>query len=208
MRFSLLPRETKFFDMFDEAAALISRASETFLAMLSQWDKPAEHAAELRQFEHDCDRVVGRIIESLDRTFITPFDREDIHSLATTLDDVMDNMEEASHRFHSLRIDRPTEPAIAMGRIVRQCCEHQKQAVTLIRDLDNAEQIRHHIDEIDRLEKEADRIYRDSDAALFAQPPDILLLIKWRELYGWLEETVDACQHASLVVSEILVKGS
>jgi predicted phosphate transport protein (TIGR00153 family) len=208
MRFRLIPRETKFFDMFDEATGLITQASEKFLAMISQWDKLAERAAELRQLEHDCDRVVARIIESLDRTFITPFDREDIHKLATTLDDVMDNMEETSHRLHSFQIDRPTEPAVALGRIIHQCCGHLQQAVALIRDLGNADRIRQHIGEIDRLETEADAIYRDSDAALFAQPPEILLLIKWREVYGWLEETVDACKDASLIVSEILVKGS
>ncbi len=208
MRFRFIPRETKFFDMFDELTGLIARASVQFQEMITRWDKLPDRAAELRRYEHDCDRAVGQIIESLDRTFITPIDREDIHTLATTLDDVIDNLEETSHRLNSFHIDRPTEPAIALARIIQQCCENLQQAVTLLRDLGNAEQIHEHVREIGRLESEADSIYRDSESALFAQPPEILLLIKWRELHAWLEETVDSCKAASLIVSEIVIKGS
>lgn len=208
MRFSLIPRETKFFDFFDELTAVMTTAAEKFLAMLTAWDNLSERAAEARQAEHACDRIVATIIESLDRTFITPIDREDIHSLATLLDDVMDNMEETAFRLASFRIDKSTPAAIAMGEIIRQCCDHLAKAVHLCRNLGNAEQIHFHVREISRLENDADRIYRDSDSALFADPEEILLLIKWREVYSWLEETVDACKDTALIVSEIVIKGS
>jgi uncharacterized protein len=208
MRFSLIPRETKFFEMFEEAAAIIARASEKFLALVTHWDSLAERSAELRQDEHACDRVVGRIIEALDRTFITPFDREDVHHLATALDDVMDNLEETAHRLEAFRLDKPTPAALSLAEIIRSCCEHLEQAVHLCRDLGNAAQVQAHLREVGRLENEADRIYRDTERALFAQPPEILLLIKRHELYGWLEETVDACKDVSLVISEIVIKGS
>lgn len=208
MRFSLIPREMKFFDMFDEAAVILVRASEKFAQMVSQFDRLAERSYELRQEEHACDDVVGRIIKALDRSFITPFDREDIHTLAGRLDDVLDNMEETSHRLEVFRIEKPTSEAMVLARIIQDCCTHLAGAIRLCRTMNNVDQIQGHLREIGRLENEADRIYRDADSDLFANPPDILLLIKWRELYGWLEETVDACKDVAQTISEIVIKGS
>jgi uncharacterized protein Yka (UPF0111/DUF47 family) len=175
MRFSLIPRELKFFDMFDQAAVIITRAATKFLEMVTKFDRLAERSNELKEEEHAGDEVIGRIIKALDRSFITPFDREDIHTLASSLDDVLDNME---------------------------------QAIRLCRTMKQPEEIQKHLREIGRLENEADKIYRDSESALFANPPDIMLLIKWRELYSWLEETVDACKDVAQVISEIVIKGS
>lgn len=208
MRFSLIPREMKFFDMFDEVAAILTRAAEKFAQMVAQFDRLAERSYELRQEEHACDDVVGRIIKALDRSFVTPFDREDIHTLATRLDDVLDNMEETAHRFEVFRIEKPTAEAIVLARIVQDCCNNLAGALRLCRTMNQVDQIQAHLREIGRLENEADRIYRDADSDLFANPPDILILIKWRELYGWLEETVDACKDVAQIISEIVIKGS
>lgn len=208
MRFSLLPREAKFHDMFDEVAALLTRAAEKFLHMVTNFERLREHSEEMRRAEHECDQLVKRIIEELDQSFITPFDREDIHTLATSLDDVMDNMEETAFRFDSFRIESPTPQAVDMARIVHQCCGHLAQAIRLTRSMKDIEGIQTCLREIGRLENEADSIYRNSDSDLFADPPDILLLIKWRELYGWLEETVDACKDVAMIISEIVIKGS
>ena len=208
MRFSLIPREEKFFDMFDEASAVLNRAAEKFLAMVTQFDRLRERSADIKDEEHACDRLVERIIQALDRTFITPLDREDIHTLATRLDDILDNMEETAHRFVTFRIDKPTPAAEAMARIIHECCKHVTDALALCRTMKDVEAIQGHIREVSRLENEADDIYRESDGALFANPPDILLLIKWRELYGWLEDTVDACRHLAVVISEVVINGS
>jgi predicted phosphate transport protein (TIGR00153 family) len=208
MRFSLIPREEKFYDMFEEAASIITRASSKFLDMVTAFDRLAARSKEIKVEEHACDEVIGRIIQALDRSFITPFDREDIHTLATSLDDILDNMEETAHRFAVFRIDRPTPETVSMARIVQECCIHIEHAVRFCRDIKHPDAVQNHIREITRLENEADTIYRDSDSALFANPPDILLLIKWRELYGWLEETVDACKNAAMVISEIVIKGT
>jgi len=208
MRFTFLPREEKFFDLFDEAAVIISRASGKFLDMVSSFDRLAARGNELRMEEHACDDVIGRIIKALDRSFITPFDREDIHMLAAKLDDIMDNMEETAHRFEVVRIEKPPPQAVDLARIIQECCLHMEHAVRACRTLKHPKAIQDHIKEISRLENEADSIYRDADSALFANPPDVLMLIKLRELYSWLEETVDACKDASMVISEIVVKGS
>ena len=208
MRFSLIPREMKFFDMFDEVAVILTRASEKFLEMVTQSDRLPERSYELRQEEHACDDVVGRILKALDRSFITPFDREDIHTLATSLDDVLDNIEETAHRFEVFRIDKPTSEMIVLARVIKDSCTHVAAAIRLLRNMKNVDEIQVHPREIGRLENEGDRIYRDSDGDLFANPPDILLLIKLRELYSWLEESIDACKDVSQIVAEIVIKVS
>jgi uncharacterized protein len=208
MGFSLIPREEKFFDMFDEIAAILSRAAGKFLTLATEFDRLEARSNELQFEEEAADRVVERIIKSLDVTFITPFDREDVHALATSLDDIIDNMEETAHRFVVFRVEKLTPEVVELTRITQSCCLHLERALRLLRNLKNAEEIQGHLREIGQLENEADNIYRHTDQVLFANPPDILTLIKLRELYGWLEETVDACKDVALVISEIVIKGS
>jgi uncharacterized protein len=209
MRFSLIPRELKFFDMFDEAASTLTRAANKFLDMLTFFDNLHARSEELKREETACDTLVEHIIKALDRSFITPFDREDIHTLATKLDDIMDNMEETAHRFEVFRIDRPTAVSVSLARIIRDCCVHLEQAIRGCRNMKKPDEIQNNLREIGRLENDADKLYRDTDSALFANgATDILMLIKWRELYGWLEETVDACKDVAQVISEIVIKGT
>ncbi len=230
MRFSLIPREMKFFDMFDEFVATLTQASKKFHEMVSVFDKLDVRSQEMKRQEEACDSCVETIIVALDRTFITPFDREDIHTLATNLDDIMDNMEKTSYRLAAFRIDKPTPEAVEFARIIKECCIRVETAVRLLRDLGNSEKIHVLLREIGQLENDADKVYRMADAGLFANlltngqacqaaevptprlapitPEDILALIKWRELYEWLEETVDACKHVANVISEIVIKGT
>jgi uncharacterized protein len=220
MRFSLIPRETKFFDMFDEFAATITQAATRFYETLTVFDRLDIRSKELKGDEDACDGCVEQIIKALDRTFITPFDREDIHTLATRIDDIMDNMEKTAYRLDIFRIEKPTTEAIELARIVKECCIRLETAIRLLRDLRNSEKIHSLAREIGQLENDADRVYRKADAALFAdivlangngEPVtsiDILALIKWREIYQWLEETVDACKHVSNVITEIVIKGT
>ena len=119
MRFSLIPREMRFYDMLDEATAIVSRAAGKFLDMVTKFDNLAERARDLKSEEVQCDAVVEKIIKSLNVSFITPFDREDIHTLATSLDDVLDNLEETAHRFAVFRIDKPTPEVVTLARFRR-----------------------------------------------------------------------------------------
>lgn len=210
MRFSLIPREMKFFDMFDENAATLTRAAGKLLEMLTEFDNLPSRGLDIKQEEENGDALVEKILQALDRTFITPFDREDIHNLATTLDDVLDNLEETAHRFEVFRIERPTRAAIQLASIIKECCQHLEVAIRNLRNMRKPEEIQRHILLISQLENEADRLYREVDAALFddASPNEVLKLIKWRELYAWLEETVDACKEVVHVISEIVIKGT
>ena len=204
----LMPREEKFFDLFDQAAEILVRASQEFVDMVSVFDRLPERAEQLKKQEHACDLVVEHIFKALDRSFVTPMDREDIHALATSLDDVLDNMEETAHRLLAFRIERPTKEQVEMAGIVHECCLHIATALRLCRTMKDPDRMEISLREIGRLENDADRIYRDTDARLFSQPPDILTLIKMRELYGWLEETVDACREVAQVISGIILKGA
>src|SRR5450631_783085 len=168
MRFSLIPRELKFFDMFDEFAARLTLAAKKFHEMVTVFDKLEIRSHELKREEDACDACVEKIIKALDRTFITPFDREDIHTLATSLDDIMDNMEKTSYRLEVFRIDKPTPEAVELARIIKECCLRVEQAVRLLRDLRNSEKIHVLVREIGQLENDADKVYRKADAALFA----------------------------------------
>jgi uncharacterized protein len=231
MRFSLIPREAKFFDMFDEFASKLTRAAKKFHEMLTAFDKLEIRSQELKRDEEACDASAANIITALDRTFITPFDREDIHTLATALDDIMDNMEKTSYRLQAFRIEKPTSESIEMAKIIVACCIRVETAINLLRDMRNSEKIHALIRELGQLENDADRVYRRADADLFATlvmtngdavhapgysehphrpitPIDILMLIKWREIYDWLEETVDACKAVANVISEIVIKGT
>jgi uncharacterized protein Yka (UPF0111/DUF47 family) len=230
MRFSLIPREMKFFDMFDEFVATLTQASEKFHEMVTAFDKLDARGQEMKRHEEACDACVATVIVALDRTFITPFDREDIHTLATSLDDIMDFMEKTSYRLVAFRIEKPTPEAVELARIIKECCLRVETAVRLLRDLSNSEKIHLLVREIGQLENDADKVYRKADAALYANlltngqafaiseqpmrraapitPEDILALIKWRELYDWLEETVDACKQVANVISEIVIKGT
>ena len=168
MRFSLIPRELKFFDMFDEMAARLTLAAGKFLEMVTVFDNLESRSRDMKCDEDACDACVEKIIKSLDRTFITPFDREDIHTLATKLDDIMDNMEKTSYRLEVFRIEKPTAEAVELARIIKECCLRVEQAVRLLRDLRNSEQIHALVREIGQLENDADRVYRKADAGLFA----------------------------------------
>src|SRR5437867_1510798 len=159
MRFSLIPREEKFYDMFEEAAGIITRAAGKFLDMISAFDRLSARSNEIKFEEHACDEVIGRIIKALDTSFITPFDREDIHTLATSLDDILDNMEETAHRFVVFRIDRPTPETISLAQIIQECCIHIEHAVRHCRNIRHPEAVHNHLREITRLENEADKIY-------------------------------------------------
>ena len=208
MRFSLIPREHKFFDQFDDVTNIIVTAAKTFAELVEHFDFRERRMNELRELEHKCDMAVERILKSLGRTFITPFDREDIHTLATSLDDVLDNMEEAAFRLTAFRIDKPTPEALKMAFIIQQACLHVQRAAQLCRGQLGSEEISQELREISRLENDADDVYRTVEAEMFANPPEIMTFIKQRELYTWLENTVDACRDVAHVINEIVVKGS
>lgn len=208
MAFTLIPRELKFFDLFDQAAEVVDRISERFLKLVTEFDRLAERGYEIREDEHACEDVLRRTREAAEQSFVTPFDRENIHALIQSVNDLVDAVEESAARFEVFRIERPTSESVVLTRILHDCCHHVAEGLRLCRDWKNVDSIRNHAAEVVRLEGEVDRIHRDCDAALFAKPPEILELIKWRDLYGSLQDAVNACRRVAQALSEIVVKGA
>ena len=208
MPLAWIPRDQKFFDMFDEVGDIIVRAASLFADLVEQFDHLERRSSDLKHLEHECDLVVERILVALGRTFLTPLDREDIHALATSLDTVLDHMEETAYRLVSFRIERPTVEAIKLAIIVQRSCEHVQRAVQLCRRGIRSEEMGEVLREISRLENEADEIFRNTEADLFEDPPEIMTFIKWKELYERFEGTVDACRDVAHVINEIVVKGT
>lgn len=208
MRFSLIPREQKFFDQFNEVTKIIVTAAQTFAELVDLFDHRERRMNEISELENKCDIAVEGILTSLGRTFITPFDREDIHALATSLDDVLDNLEEAAFRLTAFGIEKPTPEAVKMALIIQESCNHVQRAVSMLRKHISSDKMAIELREISRLENVADEVYRNVEADLFATPPEIMTFIKQREVYAWLENTVDACRDVAHVINEIVVKAS
>lgn len=205
---NLIPREEKFHDLFDEATAILSRASGKFLDLVIRLDRLESRCNDLKAEEHAGDEIVERIIKALDRSFVTPFDREDIHNLATRIDDVLDHMEEAAHRFMIFRVDHATPQAVELAEILQKSCLEIEHAVRECRHMKHPKVIQDHIKNIIRLENRGDQLYREAARDLYTDPKDLLLLSKWRELYDRLEKSIDSCKEVGHIVSEIVIKGS
>lgn len=208
MGFSLIPRELKFFDLFDQTSDILRRTAEKFFALVSEFDRIDEREYEIRQEQNACNEIAQRTIAAVDESFITPFDRENIHSLAHSINDLVDAIEESAGRFVVFAIVRSTDQAVLLARMLRDCCGHVADALRLCREWKNASLVMGHVREVHRLEEEVDRTCRNCDRALFAAPPDPIELIKWRELYGSIKDAVNATRRVGQCLSEIMVKGS
>ena len=201
--FRWIPREEKFFEMFEAAARNIHRGAELLVEMMEDYHDPEKQADAILQVEHQGDTITHDIIHKLNQTFITPIDREDIYSLASALDDVLDLIEAVSDRMLMYRVQEPTEVAKQLAVVIRKSTSEIVKGVTL---LGKAGDVSPHCIEINRLENEADRLSRDAVAGLFHQEQDPITILKWKELYEHLEEATDRCEDVANVLEAITLK--
>lgn len=203
MAFRLIPREERFFDDFVALAEQIQRGAGLLLEMLAPdqplWDK----ADEIKEVEHKCDFLTHQVIQRLHRTFVTPLDREDIHSLARSLDDVMDAIDASAAiiRLYHIKIVRPD--ARELGRIIFASTE---QVVKAMKALERRTGVAEPAVEINRLENEADRAHQNAVRALFEEERDPVVIIKWKEILDFLEDATDRCEDVANVLEGVVVK--
>ncbi len=205
MRFSLLPRDRTFFDLFNEAGQNTLRAAGMLDEMMSSWPDDNGLGREILIIEQEGDRITHDIINRLNSTFVTPIDREDIYGLATKLDDVVDYIEETSDFLALYKIEAPMEQASAMAEILVKCCEQLSlglENLPSFRDLDQ------YWIEIHRLENDGDRLYRDAVASLFSNGIDPMFVIRWKDIFGVLEKAIDATENAAHILEGIVIKNS
>ena len=203
MRLPLIPRDNRFFDLFVEDAANMVAAARMLEQFMRNYGERERLASQLRDAEHAGDQMSHNIGRQLEQTFVTPFDREDIHALISRLDDVVDLIEEVADTFILYGIEAPTPVAIEQtGIIVRQC----EQVVEALASLSTFKGLERYWIEIHRLENEGDRIVRGGIAGLFTNGGTAVDVIKWKDVYTLLEETVDACEDVANVIKRIVVK--
>jgi uncharacterized protein Yka (UPF0111/DUF47 family) len=203
VKLTLVPRERRFYDLFRRQGQLVS---DTLTELSKSLLEGRSRHPRLRDLEHACDAVTAEIYELANRTFVTPIDQEDILALASSLDDVVDLAEEVSDKLELYRVRDITEAAKAIGECLASA------GVELAGALEHLERfngLEHHRAEIHRLENEGDRLTREALGALFAgedtSPTD---LVKWKDLYDLLEQTMDRCEHVANLLSSITIKNA
>jgi uncharacterized protein len=202
-RFRLIPREEKFYDDFKSMADELRRGARLLEAMLAVDPPLADKAHEIKEVEHKCDFLTHEIIQRLNKTFVTPIDREDIHELARTLDDVMDAIDNAASLIPLYKIDRIRPGARELTRIIIQQCDEIRVAVEA---LERRKGVLERAIEINRLENEADRIHMNAISQLFDEETNPIIVLKWKELYDLLEEATDACEDVANLLENVVVK--
>jgi len=204
-RFRLIPREERFFTDLSAMADAIAEGAAVFEAILAS-DPPAlARAGEVQAIEHRCDDFTHAIVERLNRTFVTPIDREDIHALADSLDDVMDAIDSAADSLSLFKIDRVRPEARQQAVLIRRSVEQLRLALT---SLERQEGAREAVHEAKRLEHEADAVHRSAISRLFGEETDAITIIKWKEIFDFLEHAVDCCDKVAVVIEGVVVKHS
>jgi predicted phosphate transport protein (TIGR00153 family) len=201
--FRLIPREERFYDDFTAMAQQIRHGAELLDQML-QPDRPLwDKADEIKEIEHKCDFLTHEIIQRLNRTFVTPLDREDIHTLARSLDDVMDAIDASATILRLYQIEAVRPGARELAHLVRQSAE---QIVPAMQALEGRKGVAEHAVEINRLENEADRAHQAAVRSLFKEEKDAVVIIKWKEIFDFLEQATDRCEDVANVLEGVVVK--
>jgi predicted phosphate transport protein (TIGR00153 family) len=204
----LMPREGRFFDLFNAHAERIGEGARSLAAMMANSGEFELHARHIDGAERAADKITHETITLLHRTFITPFDREQIHQLITAMDDILDLMQDVAESVVLYDIRRVTPEARQLAEICQMCCERVRNAVALLTNLRQAEAILKTCEEIDRLESDADRVMRAAMSKLFRDESDIKQLIKLRSIYELLEAITDRCEDVANVVEGIVLENS
>ena len=203
MRF--FPREERFFELFEEAAKKVATGAELLVELVKHHERAEELRGQIEDVEHDCDITTHEIADRLNRTFVTPFDHEDIHDLAGRLDDILDNIEATADRMYLYEAGEPTPEMAHLVSVLAEATRVVERAVGGMRDLKKARRILDYCIEIHRLENVGDEQSREALAKLF-RGSDALHALKWKEIYDHVENAIDKCEDVATIVEGIVVK--
>ena len=204
-RFSLLPRDSTFFDLLTEAGKNSLDAARLLDRLMNEWPDAADLPKQIVDLEHEGDRITHEIVKRLNATFVTPIDREDLYGLATQLDDVVDFTEEAADFLGLYQIEAPMEQAAALTGVLVRSCE---QLAAGLENLSSFKNLDKYWIEIHSLENDGDRISRDAVASLFSNGIDPMVVIRWKDMFAVLEEAIDATETAAQILEGIVIKNS
>jgi uncharacterized protein len=199
----LIPRDQEFFNMFAELAARLTATARLLHELFSDPAQVGPKVAAIKKLEHEADEVTHGVIDRINRTFVTPIDREDIHLLASRLDNVIDLIDGTARRAQMFRINERREPAVQLCAILIRMGEAIEGAVSHVKD---AKSVVSHGVEVKQLEEQGDAIYHEAVGGLFDGTPDALVVIKWKELYDKLEGALDECEDVANTLDSIALK--
>jgi len=206
VRLPFIPREEKFFDLFQASAENMVKAANSLKEMVDGWEHVEGKVAEITELEHKGDTITHEIMSRLNRTFVTPFDREDIVQLAHVLDDVTDFIHSAADAMLLYKVERPGERAKELADIILQATEEIEKVLPQLRKRIILSSVLKRCVEINRLENLADRVYRSAIAELFDDSTDMAHIIKWREIYAHMESATDRCEDVADVLEGVAIK--
>ncbi len=204
-RISLIPQNRAFYVLYGKAARNTVAIAEKLVDLLDGFPEETDDVfRDIRDLEHEGDRLTHEVVDQLNRTFVTPFDRDDIYMLATEIDDIVDYLEEASDLLGLYGVEMPTRHAVEQCGIIVRACE---QLATACENLKGMRGVQDALVQVKAYEDEGDRVLRDALAALFRDEGiDPLIVIRWKDIYEALERALDACETAANVIANILVK--
>src|SRR5215204_1355926 len=204
MSFSLVPRNEQFFKDFVQLSEEIRKGARSLKQMLASDPPDMAKADVIKDTEHTCDGLTRSIIDRLNRTFVTPLDREDIHTLAISLDDVMDAIDAAAAVTRLYKIDRIRPGARRLADIVCESMDRITEALGLLDKQRGG--VREIAARVNQLEREADRVHQDAIVALFDEERDPITVIKWKEIFDFLEAATDRCEDVGNLLEGVVVK--
>ncbi len=202
---AFIGRDTVYFDLFEEAGRNLVQAAGLLEQMLRGWPDTAALAQEIRDLEHEGDRVTSELIRRLNQTFVTPLDREDIIALASGLDDIADLVEEVADLLGLYKIEAPMEQAVDLASILHAATRHLCGALPRLRDFGDLSGMQ---EEVHRLEHDGDRVTREALAALFETGIDPMTVIRWKDLLERLEAAIDATERAANTLEGVVIKNT
>ncbi len=202
----LIPKEEKFYDLFEELINKIEEGGKMFLEMVETYEYPLPKITKLKELEHEADVITHRTYEKMHKTFLTPLDREDIYDLVNKMDSIMDMTEAAAARMNLYKVKKPTKVIIDQAKILNKAISKVKLIVCSMRDMKNSKMIIDACVEINTLENEGDIVLRSAMVDLFENETDAIELIKWKEIFERIEEAIDVCEDVSNIVEGIVLK--
>ena len=205
MRFKFIPREKAFFGLFERDAANLVEGAELLKKMLDDYSDPAGSAKAIMDAERRGDQITHEIIRTLNTTFVTPMDREDIHALASDIDDVLDHIEAAADLFVLHKIEKPTPAVQAQADVLVHACKTIHEAVI---HLEKFKDLERYWVEVNEIETQGDKMYRRAVADLFNGEHKAMDVLRWKEIYDEVEEAIDECENIADTIEAIVLKNA
>ncbi len=206
--FRITAKEEIFFQLFVETADSICTAAEMLLDLMENYTDISCKVKKIEELEHKCDQQVHKIFEHLNKSFITPVDREDIHLLGKELDNIADAIESTAHRFEMMNVKTIQADAIQMAKLIVECTKEVRNVMANLKNMKRTCNLREQIIEVNRIENVGDNIFRKSISNLFASEKDPMEVIKWKEIYEYLENTLDACEDVANIAEGVIMKNA